>query len=60
MLFRSEPTNEYLIEKAKVCAKVAVDQALRGDKGLALANLLRMQNAMEIVRLEEDGKWKRK
>lgn len=55
----SEPTNEYLIEKAKVCGKVAVDHALRGDKGLALANLLRMQNAMEILKLEEDGKWKR-
>lgn len=56
----SEPTKEYYQEKAKLCEKVAYQQAERGDLGLALGNLLRMQNALEILRLEEDGKWTRK
>ena len=51
----SEPTKEYYIEKAKLCEKVALEQANRGDLGLALGNLLRMQNALEIVRLENEG-----
>ena len=56
----SKPTKEYLLAKAELCEKVAYQQAERGDFGLALGNLLRMQNALEIIRLEEDGKWTQK
>lgn len=56
----SEPTKEYLLAKARLCGDVAIRQAEEGDIGAALGNLLRMQNAMEIIKLEEDGKWKRK
>lgn len=56
----SEPTKEYLLAKAKLCGEVAVNQAEKGDLGLALGNLLRMQNALEIVKLnEESGLWTR-
>lgn len=56
----SEPTKEYYLAKAELCEKVAIQQAERGDLGLALGNLLRAQNALAIVQLEEDGKWTQK
>ena len=56
----SKPTKEYYLAKAKLCADVAINQAEKGDLGLALGNLLRMQNALEIIKLEEEGKWERK
>lgn len=51
----SKPTKEYLQAKADLCEKVAIKQAERGDIGSALANFLRMQNALEIIRLEGDN-----
>lgn len=49
----SEPTNEYLLAKAKLSGEVAVRQAERGDLGLAIGNFLRMQNALEILQQRE-------
>lgn len=56
----SKPTKEYLLSKADLCQNLAIKQVEEGDLGLALANLLRAQNALEIIKLEEDGKWTRK
>ena len=56
----SEPTKEYYLAKADLCANLAIKQAEEGDIGSALANLLRMQNVFEILKLEEDGKWTQK
>jgi len=56
----SEPTKEYLLAKAELCGDLAIKQAGEGDIGSALANLLRAQNALAIVKMEEDGKWTRK
>lgn len=56
----SEPTKEYYLAKARLCADLAVKQAEEGDIGSALANLLRMNNAMEILQIEkESGLWTR-
>ena len=52
----SEPTKEYYLEKAKLCGEVGLRQAERGDLGLALGNFLRMQNALQIIQQEEEGK----
>ena len=52
---------EYLLAKAKLCGDLAIKQAEEGDIGSALANLLRMNNAMEIIGLKEESKvWTRK
>ena len=51
-----KPTKEYYLAKADLCANLAIKQAEEGEIGLALANLLRMENVFQALRAEEEGK----